>query len=174
LSSLQDFVDNFNLKYPNGNIQIELNHSSNYKMIRNTIKLVSGNMLVIEIIVLLESDFIRNREYDYFGEKRKRTQIEMPLLNKRKIFAWGRLYTHEQTGFNIFLLENPGEIYGEWFLMENTNSGFSRNRRPEPFGFELSELEKEIHYVNTTHIYNSQIVPLEMGKFFEYIFRYNN
>jgi eukaryotic-like serine/threonine-protein kinase len=174
-SFLHKFIDNFNSKYPNGNIRLESNNNyNNEKMIKNTIKLVSGRVLEIEIIALLESDFIRTREYNDFGEIRKRTKIEMPLLNTRKVLAWGRLYTQEQTGFNIFLLEKTGEIYGEWVLMENTNSGLSRSRRPEPFGFDLSELEKEINLVKVTHIYNSKIFPLDINKFYEYIFKYNN
>lgn len=170
---LQDLVQKFNSKSPNGSMKIVPNNNYDQKTIKNTITLVSGEKIEIEIVALLEKDFVRIQEYNNFGETIRRTQVKMPLLNKKRILAWGRLNTHEQTGFNILLIEKTGEIYGEWVLMENTNSGFARSRRPEPFGFKFSEIEKEIQYVNTTHIYNSNILPLDKNKFYEYILKYN-
>lgn len=64
----------------------------------------------------------------------------------------GGLYV-DGRGFNILLLENKDELYGEWFILENYNSGFSTKRRPEPFAFELDELEEEIQYIDAIHIY---------------------
>lgn len=171
---LNEFINRFNSKYPSGVIRIQSNYRDE-KSSKITIKLVSGKELDIEIVALLEKDFTRSREINDYGEKIRRTETKMPLLNNRKIFAWGRLNSTEQTGFNIFLLEKSGEIYGEWFLMENTNSGLgSRRPRPEPFGFELSELEKEIQYIKTISAYNSKILPLEIDMFFQYVLKYNN
>jgi serine/threonine protein kinase len=171
---LKEFIDRFNSQYPSGKIRLESIKSYNEKFLGDTIYLVSGKQIKLTIKAILDEDFYREREYrDIFGEIVRRKQLEMPLLRGRKILAWGGLYTDEQTGFNILLLEKPEEIYGEWILMENTNSGLSRDQRPEPFGFELSELEEEIGYVGAMHIYNTNTSMFDMGKFYKYIGQYN-
>lgn len=98
--------------------------------------------------------------------------MQLPTCRGRKIKAWGGLYI-EQKGFNIILLESNDELYGEWLLLENTNSGFSTKRRPEPFAFEFNELEKEIQYIDVMHIYNTKVENFNIEKFMTYIQIYN-
>ena len=48
-------------------------------------------------------------------------------------------------------------MYGDWFILTNTNSALSRQRRIEPFGFSLKELPKEINHIDALHIYDSTL-----------------
>ncbi|MBN1467212.1 MAG: serine/threonine protein kinase [Fusobacteriaceae bacterium] len=173
LSNIKEFIKNFNFKYTNGNIRLE---SKNYGIsIENTIELISGHYITIELVPLLECNFIRKEILPSPSERNiELDKLKIPFLNKRKVFAWGVLSTNDQKGFNIFLLEKKNEIYCEWFIMENTNSGLSKHQRPEPFGFSLNEIEKEINYINGIHIYNSRIIPLDIEKFYKYISDYNS
>jgi serine/threonine protein kinase len=166
-----ELIDTFNSQYPNGKISIDKFEINNYKKSINVnLKLVTGKSIYLKVEPILESDFIRTKRYnDGFGEISTRTGICIPTFRGSRILAWGGLYTENGTGFNILLIEKKDELYGEWLIMENTNSGLSRSRRIEPFAFELNELEKEIQYVNSMHIYNSKITSLNIEKFYEFI-----
>ena len=52
------------------------------------------------------------------------------------------------------LINNDASIYGDWYIMKNSVNGFSRENRPSPFGFDLSDLAQEINYIGVTHIYD--------------------
>ena len=69
------------------------------------------------------------------------------------------MYDSKEIGFNLLLLKNVDALYGDWFILTNTNSGFGRSTRPEPFGFKLDELPREIELIRAVHIYNSDLKP---------------
>ena len=63
-------------------------------------------------------------------------------------------------GFTLILLESDG-LYGDWYVLTNTNSGLALSpRHPEPFAFNLTELQKEINHIKALHIYNTEVNPL--------------
>ena len=66
--------------------------------------------------------------------------------------------------YALLLLESKDDIYGEWFVLENESNGLSRTNRPSPFGFNLSELPKEIVHLRALHIYNMRLIPYEREK----------
>lgn len=166
---ISQFIMTFNEKYPQGKISISF-RQSNIKENNINIKLISGTTINIILNAIIDFDFIRKVTHkNPFGEIYTKVETQVPYINKRKIMAWGGLYVDNKTGFNILLLEKENELYGEWLLLENTNSGLSRTRRPEPFAFELNEIEKEIQYVNSLHIYNTSMQPFDLNKFYECI-----
>ncbi len=167
---LKSFIDEFNSKYPNKNISITpFSIESTSQNINIDIQLLSGEYILIKLVPILESDFIREtRLPDYLGGG-IRSEVKVPVLRKRKVKAWGGIYNSNSTGFNIVLLENEGDIYGQWYSMENTNSGLSRNYRIQPFAFNINELEKEIQYVDATHIYNTDVSEFDIDKIFAYM-----
>jgi len=171
-SPLKKFISDFNSNYPNGDIQISRNNGIS-NTINSSIVLVSGATISIVLNVVIDEDFIRTTKDEDYGTNFKRKEIKRPMLNKRNVTAWGRVFTHDKKGFNILLLEKKGEIYGDWVILENTVNPMSRMTRPQPFGFTFSEFEKEIQYVSITHIYNSSISQLDMNKFIELIKQYN-
>jgi len=77
---------------------------------------------------------------------------------------WAQVSDYAGLGFNILLLESKDDIYGEWFVLENESNGLSRTNRPSPFGFNLSELPKEIVHLRALHIYNMRLMPYEREK----------
>lgn len=170
---IQEFIDTFNKAYPQGEITITPEgRISRYESIEVKINLISKKVIDIKLKPILEKDFIRKVTRREFGEEYTRVELELPTCRGRKIKAWGGLYI-EQKGFNIILLESNDELYGEWLLLENTNSGFSTRRRPEPFAFEFNELEKEIQYIDVMHIYNTKVENFNIEKFMTYIHIYN-
>ena len=166
-----EFIDSFNSQYPNGKISIDKFDIGNYKnSIDVNLKLVSGKNINLRVEPILESNFVRTEKFkNGFGEIATKTAVKTPKYRDNPISAWGGLYSDDGRGFNILLIEKKDELYGEWLIIMNTNSGFSRDRRIEPFAFKLNELEKEIQSVNSTHIYNSEIISLNIEKFYEYI-----
>jgi len=169
-----ELIDNFNSQYPNGKISIDNFDINNYKRSINiNLRLVSGNNINLRIEPILGSNFIRTEKFNDFGHVITRTGVEMPKYRDTRILAWGGLYSNDGRGFNILLIEKNDELYGEWLIIMNTNSGVSRNVRIEPFPFGLNELEKEIKLVNSMHIYNSEITSFNIEKFYEFISLYN-
>ncbi len=174
LNPIEQFIENFNKLYPQGKVNVAYSDRL-YMSNRIKISLISGRSIEVVLEPIIERNFIRKvQRNSFFGELATVIENQTPYLNKRKVVAWGGLYVDDKKGFNILLLDKEGEIYGEWVILENTNSGLSRNMRPEPFAFQLNELEKEIQLVNVMHIYNSKILNFDINKFYEYISMYNN
>lgn len=164
---LNEFINDFNKSYPQGRIAIS--ESSNIDKIDIIIRLISNKKIEIKLIPILESNFIRNVKYRDFGEVFSRTELVLPEYRNRKIKAWGGMYSDDGTGFNILLLENENDIYGEWKIVQNRNSGLVSSYRTEPFAFELNELEKEVPLIHVMSRYNSNVEEFDIKKLFEYI-----
>jgi hypothetical protein len=78
-------------------------------------------------------------------------------------------------GFNILLVEKPEDnTYGEWYILKNTNSGFSTTSRIEPFPFEFNEIERELQTIRAMHIYNTEVSALNLQDFQEFIVAFNS
>jgi len=168
---ISEFIDTFNSQYANGKIIIGRFDTRDYQYkISVNIKLVSGKNINLKVEPILESNFVRTEKFNNgFGEMITRTGVKTPKYKENRILAWGGLYLDDGRGFNILLIEKKNELYGEWIIIENTNSGLSRSSRVEPFAFGLDELEKEIHFVNCMHIYNSNITDFNIEKIYEFI-----
>lgn len=175
LNPLQKYIEDFNSRYPSGDIRLTNHYRRGEKLIQSQIRLVSGEAIQIELTVIIDEDFVRSTEYRNYGRPFIKKEIKKPILNNRNVLAWGIVYAQDKRGFNIFLLEKEGDLYGEWVIMENNVSVMANpsRRRPEPFGFEFSEIEEEIQYISTMHIYRSSISKLDIEKFFEFMLRYN-
>ncbi|WP_135557116.1 serine/threonine-protein kinase [Paenibacillus cymbidii] len=170
---LKGFIDEFNSRYTQGKIKISGLGSMDSDEITTKIHLLSGNVLTIILKALFDEDFVRDvpAEFSFPGE-RKRTfkRVVRPVLDNRKVLAWGYLKEHNNKGFNILLIENPEDsTYGEWYILKNKNSGFGRTTRPEPFPFEFNELEEEIQLIRATHIYTTEVISLNLQEFQEFI-----
>ncbi len=129
----------------------------------------------VELMVapILERDFIRERVVDDSGHSIRVTRTETPEYRNRKIMAWGYVRGSDGRGFNILLVHNTDEDYGTWFTLVNKNNIIVANPRlPEPFPFELKELEREIQLLNSTHIYTTQQYTLDIEFLKEFISNY--
>jgi eukaryotic-like serine/threonine-protein kinase len=170
---LSEFVTEFNKKYTGGQIRMTSLEPNGSREFNTKIHLVSGKSISIQLKALFDNDFIRDVPAQ-FERSRTFKKVVRPTLQKdKKILAWGFLKSSDNTGFNILLVENKEDLYGEWVILVNKNIGLARQSRVEPFPFEFNELEKEIPLIYATHIYNSEVLPFSVEKFHEFIVMYN-
>lgn len=171
LDPLKRLVDEFNARYTQGEIRISRSGSMGSDE-TTKIHLLSGNMLTISLKALFDENFIRDvpAEFSFPGEHRTNKKLARPVLNNKKVLAWGHLKDNSKKGFNILLVENPEDsTYGEWYILKNTNSGFGSRNRPEPFPFEFNELEKELPLIRALHVFNTEVISLDIQIFKDFI-----
>jgi len=80
-------------------------------------------------------------------------------LGREDIKAWGFAKAPSGRGFNLVLTSAyEGDLYGRWRTLRVTHNPLarSRDRRPEPFPFDLEELPKEIDLITALHIYQTE------------------
>ena len=168
INPLEEKMNEFNRKYHNGEIKFGEIKNPVLGKFEYRIEFVSGKSIRIYIEGLYDYTF----EYQVspnslidvpFPTKENLIKKVAPKLKGRKILAWGILKTSEGRGFNIFLIEKENDIYGEWLILENRNSGFSRRERlPEPFPFEIQEFQKELPHIDAMHKYTSEIIEFNI------------
>ena len=146
---LQEFIDEFNNKHVESIMELVEGWDDCEIYIEN--KYLVG----IAWTPIFEEDFYKgwiDKGYSVDGEREK--VFELPKLRDRGIMAWGTIKSASGKGYNILLAEVVGDIYGEWMVLVNTNfSSVRKDRLPEPFCFELKELEEEIKHIDTTHTF---------------------
>lgn len=166
LEPLQDLIIEFNASYL-GNKKITIQYDGKNKCVIN---LISDMLLILEFRELIDEDFYRTIDIDDYGRRPQITRLERPILDNRRILAWGLVYNQYGKGFNIVLVEKKDDIYGEWLVLWNTNSGLnSKPRNQEPFAFNFSELEREIKLIRAMHIFNTKVEPLKINHFEKFI-----
>lgn len=175
INPLTDLINQINQSYVQGKISISSKSIPYNQLFEYQIHLLSGTMLILKIAPLHDEDCVKERIIDDYGEKIMRREMQRPTLNKRNILAWGMLESQYGTGFNIVLLESKDDIYGEWYVLINTNSALATKHRRgiEPFSFRFDELDREMQCVNAMHVYNTKVEILSIKHFAEYIEKYN-
>ncbi len=168
INPLEEKIKELNKYYHNGEIKFgekEIHVPGKFVYI---IKIVPGKDIQIYIEGLYDFTFKYQVSPNSlinipFPLKENLIKKVAPKLKGREILAWGFLKTSEGKGFNLFLVEKEGDLYGEWMLLENRNSAFSRRERlPEPFPFEIKEFQEELSLIDATHIYNSKIIEFNI------------
>lgn len=78
-------------------------------------------------------------------------------FDNKTVKAWGYAKAPSGIGFNLFLLAEKEDIYGNWMTILNSHNPITTHadNRPDPFPFEFRELPKEITHMNSMHIYNT-------------------
>ncbi|GGM07328.1 hypothetical protein GCM10010099_24140 [Streptomyces cinereus] len=157
----------------------EFNRISDLEKIKNVSNLSGSELsyqvnygdrwVKLNLHLIRESDNLPSKQRNLFGEM-VNTSIA-PKLHNKLILAWGAIENFEGKGMNIVLVESNIDEYGDWFVLENSDSGFGlRNKpRPTPFAFSNNELIKEIHNVGVMHIYKIKAVPLTGDKIIKFI-----
>lgn len=164
LNPLTEFIEEFNLKYEGSNIVIK---KKNYK-IGCDIYWSSSKIIEIEVKELIDENFYREVTINDYGRRITKKELRHPHYNNRKIMAWGYVEGTNGKGFNLLLVEREGDVYGEWYVLINTNNSWSRNpRTPEPFAFNFNELEKEIENIGVMHIYKLSVNHFDLKYFAE-------
>lgn len=123
-----------------------------------------GNSVEIMVAPIHERDFIKQIPVDDYGRRTTVSRTEIPEYNHSKIMAWGYVKGSDGRGLNLLLVENDENDYGTWYTLQNRNRvGVVRERSPEPFPFELEELEQEIKTIRITHIYVTEDRVLDLS-----------
>ena len=142
---------------------------------RNSITVTMPNhqKITIELSVINPEDFTEvigyTQRYGYGPKIPTGTRATIPMCRRKKVLAWGKIEDDNDLGYNILLLENGIDEYGDWFILYNKNSGLARNPRPEPFAFSEVELPRELMVIDATHIYVSKLQKYDFSRFQELI-----
>lgn len=169
---IENFVDSFNSQYSGERGFKTSNKNFTYKD-RFTYEITTPAIehISIKTEVIFAENFKKQIPVDrIWGDSGYRTINYIPRCKGIDILAWSQVSDLSGKGFNILLLKAKDSIYGDWYILTNTNSGLSyQRRRVEPFGFSLEELPKEINNINTVHIYNLKLSPFDESIIFEYL-----
>ena len=127
----------------------------------------SGNRISISGEILFAENFTKTVRF-FFDREEKQVNYH-PQCNGKDVLLWCQVNDQNDIGFNLLLLKNENSIYGDWFILENTVNAISKQQRPSPFGFTLSELPKEINHINVLHVYVLSLVPFSKEKLLSYL-----
>ena len=158
-SPIESFIEIFNKQYP-GDRHFSTNKKGFIYKDRFSYKIITPSMesISIETEVIFAENFTKQVPVDrIFGDSGYRFINYIPECQKRDVLAWSQVSDAKGKGFNILLLKNEDSLYGDWFVLTNTNSVFNKRWREEPFGFNIDELPKEIVHINAMHIYNLKL-----------------
>lgn len=157
---INQFVENFNAQYA-GTSQFDLkkDFSPHNDYFSYTITTPSLERILIKTEIIFAKNYQKEIPVDrHFRELGYRIVNYIPQCKQRDVLAWSQVSDQTGRGFNILLLKSEDSMYGDWYVLRNTNSALSRHFRAEPFGFNLEELPKEINNINVTHIYNINLL----------------
>ncbi|HTQ51695.1 MAG TPA: serine/threonine-protein kinase [Candidatus Acidoferrales bacterium] len=171
VSPLQKLVAEFNRKYPGAKARESgtILEGHRFEQFDYGIIFPSGKGIVLAFVVLLEKDFVRKVRAD-FTRMRDYTAVRIPMYKDRRIQGWGFVKASDGRGFNILLVERPGEIYGDFVMLRNGMGVPSYAvQRPTPFPHELKELEKELHLMDAMHIYKTEASPFDANYLCEFV-----
>lgn len=170
---INNFDDNFNSSYAGSNkIKFEIEHEyvAAHRFLNVKQTLPSRDRITYEFEIIYKRSFTRQVQTNtIFGSDHKATEQYTPQYNERDIMAWGKIEDKDHIGFNVLLLSVEDEIYGEWHIMTNDNSGLANTHRVAPFGFDLSELPDELTKINIMHTYTSNFEPFDINYLLQYI-----
>ncbi|MGE6227605.1 serine/threonine-protein kinase [Paenibacillus chitinolyticus] len=165
---LKEFINEFNLRYTEGNIGLSDLGSTNSDLITTTIHLPSGNIIRISLAALFDEKFERDipAQFPFSDDIATFKKVVRPVLNKKKVLAWGYIRERNSQGFNILLVENPEDgTYGEWYILKNKNNSFADVVRPDPFPLEYNELEEGLQMIGAFHIYKTDVFEMNIEEF---------
>lgn len=176
INQLKEYVDLYNSQYASGNIRLDdtrfdLESPKNHIII----KMPKFQTITVVLSVIDPNKFIQNIGYiESYGVRiPNATVTNYPTCNKKRVLAWGKFEDDLGRGYNILLLENKKDEYGDWYILYNKNSGINSGLygkpRREPFAFQESELPKEIKLISSTHIYDSKLELYNIERFQELI-----
>lgn len=159
---LKDFVDVFNEKSIDEKMIYKKPSVHSNEMTFN-IRLVSNENLEVGMRVLFDEDFMREvgasyyRDRGYYSAPHK--QVVRPNYAKREILAWGYIKVGSK-GYNILLLENKEEVYGDFIFMINSESPLVQHRthREAPIAFNYRELEENVPLIKALSRYQTNIM----------------
>ena len=149
---IKEFIDDFNKLYASGKINITDYSISTDTFSNIRVKTISGKRIEIEIHSIIDKMFTKECQDQFFGN------------------IYEENYYADELSYNLILVNDNESIYGKWYQLKNSNSVFNQNpRTPEIFAFDFNEIEKELHYIDAMHIYNSTLEEYNKDEMLENI-----
>ncbi|PEL87093.1 serine/threonine-protein kinase [Bacillus wiedmannii] len=171
---IKEFVDEFNERSLDGKIGLQ-DIMDTWNSYKTSMRLPSDILISIDVRILRDEDFMRDvpREIPmpYLGNTRRILKRPIFPIGDKKVLAWGYIKNQQGIGYNLLLLEDKDELYGEWIMLSNSVNALvaMKYNRPDQFVFEFNELEKEIQHVRGLHIYDIEVMPFDIEKIQEFI-----
>lgn len=168
ICELQNYIELYNSQYAAGKIVMD---SSGFDILSEKnkiiVKMPKFQTITITISIVNPEHYIENIGYYIANSTRipTATKITYPICNGKKVLAWGKIEDNQERGYNILLLDNKIDEYGDWYTLYNVNSGLNSRPRREPFAFSESELPREVGLINCTHIYSSTLEKYDLKRF---------
>lgn len=165
LPPLESLIDAFNAGYAGEKASFSRRGATLGEMARGTptetgaqIHFPGGSSVQLSFRVCLEEDFVRDVTIDDFGRRFTRQRVVLPRFKDQRVLGWGLVKGSDARGFNVILLEQPGDLYGRFVFFVNKMGFPSRvEQRLEPFPYEFEELEREIRLIGAVHIYSTNV-----------------
>ena len=160
---LKEYCDVFNTQYSVSNA-MQISESTGFSEYSNCFQFsikTKSNAIHFNCEIIDKTTYQRLRGYG--------TITCYPTCRGKTVSLWAQVSDQRGMGFNLLLLENQESMYGDWFILENTNLGLGSRHRIEPFGFELKELPKELPNIGAMHIYNMKLMPYDEEYMFSFI-----
>lgn len=168
IRELQNYIELYNSQYASGKIVLDLSRfdilSEENKIM---VKMPRFQTVTITISIVNPEHYIQNIGYYFANGTRIPTakKVSYPSCDGKKVLAWGKVEDNQERGYNILLLDNKIDEYGDWYILYNVNSGLNSRPRREPFAFSESELPREVGLINSTHIYSSTLEKYNLKRF---------
>jgi serine/threonine protein kinase len=164
--SFTEFLDEINEEVPE-EYEYEKVGTGKYRF-----SIFQKGIINIDFQVLHDEVFMREIPSN-FGRGRTIRKVVRPTYDGKLVMGWGKVSSNKGHGFNLILYGDPSVEDGSWVMTRSTNSSIARQgshtKLPEPFAFELSELEKEIQLFTAMHIYNTTGTPFSIDFFAELV-----
>lgn len=173
LSLIHEFASRFNEQYPGGKYIIMSEHRPEglNSHFHTEIRMPSNKAIEIRGEIIFAENFKKEVTVDsiYYSEARRKSVNYIPQCNKRDVLLWCQVEDSERIGFNLLLLKDNDDIYGEWFILKNSTNALTTIERNSPFGFKLSELPTEINHLHATHVYSMELSNFSQDELIGYI-----
>lgn len=176
LKEIKEYVQVYNSQYASGSIDLDLR---NFKLTSEsnsiTVTMPNHQRIIIELSVINPENFT---EVIGYAQRYSHgigvsiptaTRTIVPTCKGKKVLAWGKVEDDKDLGYNILLLENEIDEYGDWFILYNRNSGLAKKPRPEPFAFSKNELPRQLAIIGAIGIYTSKLQKYDFSRFQELI-----
>jgi eukaryotic-like serine/threonine-protein kinase len=169
VTPIEGMISQFNQKYPGTKAQaiFEPRHQ------RFVFQIVfsAGVAVVIDFEPLHDENFVRDVPAGW-NRLRPGREVLIPKFQHRRVQGWGKVGGNDGRGFNILLVEVPGQLYGELFIIEKSGGISLVPGRPNTGPFETPELELELRHREISNDYSNGIRRFDPQLLLEFISNY--
>jgi len=162
---LKKISDDFNSQH--NSLRSKFDEAWSIDIFSFSLQIPSLPQISVNFLILHEDEHVIERivqqPWDREAKVHKSFALPKYPLNNRDIMGWGTITTSMGKGVNLVFVKKDEDLSGDWLLLVNTNNAFVQSARmPEPFPFDLNEIEKEIKNINVMHIYDINVEPFNV------------